>query len=82
MPHHVTLQVLSLGDIQFCGANGHPGQGGAGYYGGGGGGSVYTYCGAGGGGGSSWADPSVTTVTILMVYRFKAMRRVVVQAWW
>ena len=47
------------------GANGHPGQGGAGYYGGGGGGSVYTYCGAGGGGGSSWADSSVTTVTYL-----------------
>ena len=47
------------------GANGHPGQGGAGYYGGGGGGSVYTYCGAGGGGGSSWAEPGMTTVTYL-----------------
>ena len=59
------LQVPSSGDIRSGGANGHPGQGGAGYSGGGGGGSVYTYCGAGGGGGSSWADSSVTTVTYL-----------------
>jgi len=47
------------------GSNGHAGAGGAGYFGGGGGGSVYTYCGAGGGGGSSWADPSVASVTYL-----------------
>ena len=47
------------------GANGHPGAGGAGYFGGGGGGSVYTYCGAGGGGGSSWAMPTVISVQYL-----------------